>query len=232
MSKETSVPILECQGLAKSFASAAGEIPVLSAVSFSLRAGESLSIRGASGSGKSTLLNVLSGLETADAGEIRWHGNKLERRAVGGKPVEKVRASFIGFVFQSYYLVPELNALENILLAARIRGRYNGAAVRKARDLMKRVGLEGRARQLPHQMSGGERQRIAIARALMNEPDLILADEPTGNLDERTGQQVMELLLNLCRESGASLILVTHNRAFAEEADRRYSLHEGELVSV
>lgn len=230
MSETSSNTILECRDLAKSFASAAGTIPVLQAVSFSLRESESLSIRGASGCGKSTLLNVLSGLETVDSGEVWWNGSPLERRRVDGKPVEEVRAAFIGFVFQSYYLIPELNALENILLAARISGRCTRQIKQQALDLMERVGLEDRARQLPHQMSGGERQRIAIARALINSPGLILADEPTGNLDERTGQQVMELLLNLCNETRASLILVTHNRAFAEEADRRYALHEGELT--
>lgn len=221
--------ILEAAGISKIFQSAAGPIEVLKSVDLTVRAGESVSIRGASGSGKSTLLNVLSGLESTDAGQLTWNGQAVSGKRVGGRPIEKVRADWIGFVFQSYYLVPELNALENVLLGARVKGPLNKSIQERARNLMSRVGLGEREKQSPHQMSGGERQRIAIARALINDPELLLADEPTGNLDERTGESVMELLLEITKEESSSLVLVTHNRAFAEQTARQLQLTGGVL---
>jgi ABC-type lipoprotein export system ATPase subunit len=214
--------ILKAVQLSKTFQSAAGPIEVLRSVSLEVAAGESLSIRGASGSGKSTLLNVLSGLEFPDSGELFWNEEPVSRSRVGTRPIESARAERIGFVFQSYYLVPELNAFENVLLGARVRGRVNGNKRERVRSLLDRVGLKDRERQNPLQMSGGERQRIAIARALINEPEMILADEPTGNLDERTGEAVMELLLEVMSEERSSLILVTHNREYAGRTDRRF----------
>lgn len=227
-------PILKAEHLSKSFKSAAGPIDVLRDVDLEVVHGESLSIRGASGSGKSTLLNVLSGLETADSGRLWWGGVEVEanRSRVGKDPIALFRGRHIGFVFQSYYLVPELNALENIVLGARLLGRAGGEVRTRAKGLMERVGLQDRARQNPQQMSGGERQRIAIARALVNQPELILADEPTGNLDERTGESVMRLLLEVTAETGSSLVLVTHNREFANRTDRRFQLKKGILEDV
>jgi len=202
-------------------------IPVLNGIDFSLKQGESVSIRGASGSGKSTLLNVLSGLETANSGELFWNGKSVSRRSLSWMAAR--RAGHIGFVFQSYYLSPELNALENVLLGARIAGKVNRQVVERATTLMKRVGLEHRLTHSSTKLSGGERQRVAVARALINDPPIIFADEPTGNLDESTGQSVMDLLIELVNEDSKSLVLVTHNPAFAQRVDRQLSLHLGEL---
>jgi putative ABC transport system ATP-binding protein/lipoprotein-releasing system ATP-binding protein len=189
-------------------------------VTLDVQAGESISIRGESGSGKSTLLNLLSGLDTPDSGEIHW---------AGAAPAPARRAEYLGMVFQSFYLIPELNAEQNVLMAARIRRSPGSSERARARELLNRVGLGGRAHHLPMQLSGGERQRVAVARALINSPRLLLADEPTGNLDEHTGDAVIELLLTLSRETGTALVLVTHNVAHATKAKRSLFLHDGVL---
>lgn len=212
--------VLTARGLAKTYLSGDRRIEVLRDVAIEVAAGESVSIRGESGSGKSTLLNLFSGLDLPDAGTIEW---------AGAAPSADRRAGYLGMVFQSFYLIPELNAEENVLMAARIR-RIPGAAERaRAREMLGRVGLAGRAHHLPAQLSGGERQRVAVARALMNAPRLILADEPTGNLDEHTGDAVIELLLALCRETSTALVLVTHNVAYARKTHRSLFLHDGVL---
>lgn len=212
--------VLSARGLAKSYRSGDRRIEVLRDVSLDVAAGESISIRGESGSGKSTLLNLLSGLDAPDAGTIHW---------AGSPPAGDRRARFLGMVFQSFYLIPELDAEQNVLMAARIM-RSPGAAERnRARDLLARVGLADRARHLPMQLSGGERQRVAVARALVNSPRLLLADEPTGNLDEHTGDAVIDLLLDLCRSTGTALVLVTHNAAHAQKTNRSLFLHDGAL---
>lgn len=215
--------ILSARGLAKSFLSGDRRIEVLRGVDLEIGAGESVSIRGESGSGKSTLLNLLSGLDTPEGGDLAW----------AGAPVHAdVRAKFLGMVFQSFYLIPEIDALANVLMAARMIHVPGAVERAKAKDLLARVGLAARATHLPAQLSGGERQRIAVARALMNSPQLLLADEPTGNLDERTGDAVIELLLSLCRETGTALALVTHNAAHAKKTSRQLFLHEGRLAEV
>jgi predicted ABC-type transport system involved in lysophospholipase L1 biosynthesis ATPase subunit len=213
--------ILSARALAKSYLSGDRRIEVLRGVDLEILAGESVSIRGESGSGKSTLLNLLSGLDSPDSGELRWDG----------APVHvDVRAKFLGMVFQSFYLIPEIDALANVLMAARMIGAPGAAERARAKDLIARVGLAERATHLPAQLSGGERQRVAVARALMNSPKLLLADEPTGNLDERTGDAVIEMLLALCRETGTALALVTHNAAHAQKTSRQLFLHEGKLA--
>lgn len=219
--------LIEAKGLEKEFPGAEKRIAVLGGVDFDLRAGESISIRGESGSGKSTLLNVLSGLERADAGQLFWQGQDVSRYSLS--KLAAARRGFMGFVFQAYYLAPELNALENVLLGARIAGRVDGAVRERAEALLVRVGLGERIRHASTKLSGGERQRVAVARALINDPPLVLADEPTGNLDEATGQSVMDLLLEIAGESAKSLILVTHNPEFAARTDRQLNLHLGEL---
>lgn len=212
-------PLLSATGLHKSFLSGERRLEVLRGVDLSVAAGESVSIRGESGSGKSTLLNLLSGLDAPDAGELRWEGS-------GTLPPER-RGRLIGLVFQSFYLVPELDALDNVLLAARLLGKIGDTEKARAKELLGRVGLAERATHVPAKLSGGERQRVAIARALMNRPKLILADEPTGNLDEGSGDGVISLLLALCNEAGCALVLVTHNAEHAGRCRRRLFLREG-----
>jgi lipoprotein-releasing system ATP-binding protein len=215
-----STAILTARGLTKTYLSGTQRLQVLRGVDVDVAAGESVSIRGESGSGKSTMLNLLSGLDAPDAGTLTWAGEAAtaERRAV-----------FLGIVFQSFYLIPEIDARQNVLMASRmIRPPTRQDKVR-ASDLLARVGLAERGHHLPMQLSGGERQRVAVARALMNTPKLLLADEPTGNLDEHTGDAVIDLLLGLCRETGTALVLVTHNVAHAAKTDRKLFLHDGVL---
>ncbi len=220
---------MEAKGLVKEFPGSEGVISVLDGVDFRLRRGESVSIRGESGSGKSTLLNVLSGLECADAGELNWNGRKVAGRSLSS--LACLRPRFMGFVFQAYYLAPELNALENVLLGARIAGSVGAEARERAVALLERVGMGHRLKHRSTRLSGGERQRVAVARALVNDPPLILADEPTGNLDEATGQSVMDLLMELVTAERKSLVLVTHNPEFAARAERQLTLHLGKLKS-
>jgi len=212
-------PILSAQGLRKSYPSGTARLEVLRGVDLDIRAGESVSVRGESGSGKSTLLNLLAGLDSPDSGQVLWAGSS-DTGTVR-------RATFLGMVFQSFYLVPELDALANVLMARRILSSPDAAARKRAADLLARVGLSERQHHLPSQLSGGERQRVALARAVMNAPKLILADEPTGNLDEKSGEGVIELLLNLCADTATALVLVTHNPAHAAKTSRQLFLHEG-----
>jgi predicted ABC-type transport system involved in lysophospholipase L1 biosynthesis ATPase subunit len=220
--------LLEAKALGKTFPGADAAISVLDGVDFVLRPGESVSIRGESGSGKSTLLNVLSGLERADGGRLFWQGKEVTRYSLSRLAAS--RTKFMGFVFQAYYLAPELNALENVLLGARIAGRVDRRVRERAEALLVRVGLKDRIRHGSTKLSGGERQRVAVARALINDPPLVLADEPTGNLDESTGQAVMDLLLEIAGESAKSLVLVTHNPDFAARTQRQLTLHLGKLA--
>ena len=212
-------PILTARGLRKTFLSGDRRLEVLTGVDLDVAAGESVSIRGESGSGKSTLLQLLAGLDAPDAGTLAWAGTP--------DTGTKRRARFLGIVFQSFYLIPELDARENVLMARRILGGIDAAARARADELLAKVGLAERMTHLPAQLSGGERQRVAVARALMNSPRLILADEPTGNLDERTGDAVIELLLGLCAETKTSLVLVTHNAAHAQKTHRQLVLRGG-----
>ena len=220
--------LLEAKALGKQFPGADSVISVLDGVDFALRPGESLSIRGESGSGKSTLLNVLSGLERADSGQLSWEGKDVTKYSLS--KLAAARTRFMGFVFQAYYLAPELNALENVLLGARIAGRVDASVRERAEALLIRVGLKERIRHSSIKLSGGERQRVAVARAMINDPLLVLADEPTGNLDESTGHAVMDLLMEIAEESQKSLILVTHNLDFAARTQRQLTLHLGKMA--
>jgi predicted ABC-type transport system involved in lysophospholipase L1 biosynthesis ATPase subunit len=212
--------VLSARDLRKTYLSGTERLEVLREVSFEVGAGETVSIRGESGSGKSTLLNLLAGLDAPDAGTLAW----------AGEPVHAARRGrFLGIVFQSFYLIPEIDALANVLMGARIVQRPGAAERARAKDLLARVGLSERAKHLPAQLSGGERQRVAVARALINSPKLLLADEPTGNLDEHTGDAVIELLLSLCRDTGTALVLVTHNAAHAKKTHRQLLLRDGRL---
>ena len=212
--------VLSARDVRKTYLSGDRRIEVLCGANLDVVAGESVSIRGESGSGKSTLLHLLAGLDSPEGGTIAWAGAPADAHR---------RADFLGMVFQSFYLIPELDALQNVLMAARIRGRVGAAERRRAMDLLTRVGLAARSEHLPTQLSGGERQRVAVARALMNSPKLILADEPTVNLDEHTGDAVIDMLLDLCGQTGTALVLVTHNAAHAEKTQRALFLHDGVL---
>lgn len=216
--------IIEVAGVYKNFASGDRRIEVLKGVDLELNAGVSISIRGESGSGKSTLLNLLAGLDQPDRGTIGWEG--------GEDLTPQRRAGFLGMIFQSFYLIPELNARQNILMACRIAGHLGPDERSRTERMLARVGLADRADHLPAQLSGGERQRVAIARALINFPRVVLADEPTGNLDEQSGESVINLLLGLCREDHVSLVLVTHNRDYADRASRRLLLQHGRLATA
>lgn len=220
--------VLEAKNVKKNFNTLAGTLEVLKDVNLQVRAGESVSICGASGSGKTTLLQILGGLDNATAGEIFWTGEKITGR--GNAFLAQARMRLIAYVFQSYHLVPELTALENVLLAAKIAGTPMKRAREEALALFEKVGLQERVNHLPVKLSGGECQRVAIARALINHAPLILADEPTGNLDEHTGESVMQLLLQLCEQEKTALILVTHNNDFATRTQRKLILKDGVLV--
>ena len=212
---------LSARCVRKSYRSGDRRIEVLRGADLAVAPGESVSIRGESGSGKSTLLHLLAGLDLPDSGTVAWDGSP--------DTGPRRRAAFLGMVFQAFYLIPEIDALANVLMARRILGRIDAAAQARARELLFRVGLAERGQHLPNELSGGERQRVAVARALMNSPRLLLADEPTGNLDEGSGEAVIDLLLGLCRETGTALVLVTHNEAFGRKTGRQLLLREGTL---
>ena len=208
-------------------------IEVLRGVDLSIRHGEFLAIEGRSGSGKSTLLHIMGALDEADAGSIEYGGLQLAQMSASARA--GVRNRDFGFVFQFYHLLPELNVLENTLLAAMIEHSWFGFRARKAdlktraTALLKQLGLDHRLRHRPAQLSGGERQRVAIARALMNQPKVLFADEPTGNLDAETGRQIMTVLEKLHRDAGQTIIMVTHDRTLARTADRVLVLKDGIL---
>ncbi len=212
-------------GLTHSIGLADEQLTILQGISFEVKPGQSLALVGASGSGKSTLLGLLAGLDLASQGDIVIAGQSLseldeEQRAV-------LRARHIGFVFQSFLLLPTLTALENVMLPAELQGRSHNRE--RALALLEQVGLGQRTRHFPGQLSGGEQQRVAIARAFMTEPDILLADEPTGNLDHGTGAQIIELLFRLNREHGTTLVIVTHDDALAGRCERRLLMTAGRL---
>ncbi|MBP7143097.1 MAG: ABC transporter ATP-binding protein [Opitutaceae bacterium] len=227
MSEEKTREVLRAVGIRKSYPSGDRLIEVLAGAELSVREGESVAIRGESGAGKSTLLNILAGLDASDGGRLYWGDEAIETRAATLR-----RNRYLGMVFQAFYLIPELNALDNVLMPCRIGGTLDAAARSRASELLSRVGLSERAHHLPSQLSGGERQRVAVARALVNSPRLLLADEPTGNLDERTGEAVIDVLLGLCVSTRTALILVTHNVAHAGKTDRVLLLRAGQLHHV
>ena len=214
---------LEVVGLIKAYP----ELNVLTGLDLRVDAGEVVAVRGASGTGKSTLLHCLGLLDRADYGEIRLDGRVVSGLGIAATAQE--RARHIGFVFQAFHLLPEFTVLENILMAARAAGTPLAPAQERAMALLAAVGLAGRAGSAVTTLSGGERQRVALARALLNKPSLLLADEPTGNLDPSTAYVVLDRILALAREDGAGVVLVTHDLAIAARADRRLELRDGRL---
>ncbi|MDH7512551.1 MAG: ABC transporter ATP-binding protein [Clostridiales bacterium] len=204
-----------------------GVIRVLEGLDFELEKGEIVAVMGASGVGKTTLLNLLGGLDRPSEGVILLEGDDIHAR--GEKEKARLRNENIGFVFQFYHLLPEFTALENVFLPLLVRGLDRREAEKRARALLQEVFLEERASQRPAQLSGGEQQRVAIARALVNEPKLLLADEPTGNLDSKTGESIMRLIQELHRKKGLSSIIVTHNEKIAKFCQKIYLLEAGQL---
>ena len=217
--------VLSASAVEKKYRSGNLDLRVLSEANLEVTSGEFVSIQGESGCGKTTFLNVLAGLEVPDSGYISWGGQKLS--GLKRNALARQRAIHLGIVFQSYYLVPELNASQNVYLNQRIANA--GGSIEEAKELLRKVGLGDRFNQIPNTLSGGERQRVAIARALVTKPKVILADEPTGNLDEATGDSVMNLLQSICSETGTALVLVTHNPEHAARADRKLFLANGTL---
>ncbi len=222
-------PILEAHDLRKTYILPHKKVPVLNGAEIAVHAGELVSIVGLSGAGKSTLLHVLGGLDRPEAGEVFFEGRSIY--ALSPAKRTALRATGLGFVFQAYHLMPEMDIVENVMLPAMASGHLGRGAMRaRALELLDRVGLSARASHTPIELSGGEQQRVAIARALMNEPRLILADEPTGNLDRSTGAQLLDLLFDIVRDNGRAMVIVTHDPAVAERCDRRLRLQDGILV--
>jgi putative ABC transport system ATP-binding protein len=218
--------ILKCSNVTKSFKQAQNSIDVLKNVNLEIDKGRTVSILGKSGSGKTTLLSILSGIERVDSGEIFFNKEKISN--LSQAKLTKIRSNSIGVIFQQFHLIEHLNALENVLLPLEILGIKNGDE--KAIDLLNKVGLGHRLSHFPGQLSGGEKQRVAIARAMAISPDLLLADEPSGSLDEETGTMVMNLLFDLVKETGMSLILVTHEKSLANRCDKSLVLEGGVLT--
>ncbi len=227
-------PILEATSICKTYRLGRVDVPVLRGASIEAGEGECVAVLGASGSGKSTLLHILGGLDRpdrTDGGSVSFRGSALQDMSAG--ELDRYRRTNVGFVFQFYHLLPELNVLQNTLLAPMVRnGRFaytkrSGELRTRAEGLLSRFGLGERLRHRPVELSGGERQRVAIARALMNEPDVLLADEPTGNLDQTTGASILAAMMELRAETGLTMVVVTHDKATAQRADRVVELRDG-----
>ncbi|HEU6448948.1 MAG TPA: ABC transporter ATP-binding protein [Verrucomicrobiae bacterium] len=224
-----SEPLLSARGLKKVYTIGKRSLEVLRGVDLDVARGDFLALRGASGAGKSTLLHLIGGLDSPNAGEIIFDGRDLVK--FSERELTHFRNRRVGFVFQAYHLLPELTALENVCLPARI-GRNSAPQInRRGRELLERVGLKERMEHKPFELSGGEQQRVAVARALVGEPELLLADEPTGNLDSHTGTEIIELLKNLRTEKRTTLVIATHDAKIAAHAQRVVELADGQIVN-
>ena len=229
-------PLLACTGLKKSYRKAQVEIPVLRGVQLEVRPGEFKAIVGQSGSGKSTLLHLLATLDQPDAGQVQFEGNRIDNLAAVGR--DMLRNRYFGMVFQFYHLLPELTTVENVLLPSMISSnvwqfwRRKRQLRQRASELLELVGLGHRLRHRPCELSGGEMQRVAIARSLMAAPRVLLADEPTGNLDRRTGEEIMQILRSLNQQQRLTIVMVTHDQSIAAQADDVVQLVEGRVESV
>lgn len=221
--------IVQADNVYKSYIMGASKLDVLRGINLKVHYGEFLALCGASGAGKSTLLHLLGGLDLPNSGDIFFSGNNLRR--LSNQALSKLRNARVGFVFQAYHLLPELSALENVSLPARIARKPAAQVDAAARDLLERVGLGKRMDHRPYELSGGEQQRVAIARALINDPSLVLADEPTGNLDSHTGEEIFQLLCALRQERKVTLIIATHDRHIAARAQRLVELADGVQIA-
>jgi len=227
MQSEADGALLAARNVGKTYLIGQRSLEVLRQVNLAVVRGEFLAVRGASGAGKSTLLHLLGGLDSPTAGEIRFEGKNLA--ALSGRELAAFRNRKVGFVFQAYHLFPELNALENVCLPARMARMDAARAEARGRELLKRVGLVERLEHRPGELSGGEQQRVAIARSLINDPGMILADEPTGNLDSHTGEEIIELLCALRAERQTTLMIATHDARVAARAPRVIELVDGRV---
>ncbi len=219
--------VLACRSIVRQFREGDSTLDVLSGVDLTIHASERLAIIGASGSGKTTLLQIMGGLDDPTSGEVLVNGQSIAN--IGEKEKSALRNQFIGFVYQFHHLLPEFSAQENVAMPLLIRRLRKNVAMQQAADLLDRVGLAARLDHKPGELSGGERQRAAVARALITRPKLVLADEPTGNLDAGNGQHVLQLMLELNRELDTSLVIVTHDHSIAGQMDRVLILEDGRL---
>lgn len=222
-----SEPVLSAQGLAKSFHQGDERIDVLNGLNCAVAEGERVAVVGRSGAGKSTLLHILAGLDEPDGGEVRVGGSRITRASAGDRA--RIRNRHMGFVYQLHHLLPEFTALENVAMPLRLRGAVAVEAREQGLDMLRTVGLANRALHRPAQLSGGERQRVAVARALIGRPDIVLADEPTGNLDKDNARQVFRLMCSLSDETGTAFVLVTHDEHMIEGVHRVLKLDNGVL---
>ncbi len=220
-------PIITARDLKRSFQIGNRRIEVLRGIDLEIACGEIVFLVGASGAGKTTLLYTLAGMEKPEQGEVRFRDWPIYALSDSRRARERNRV--MGFVFQGYFLLPELTALENVRLPAEITGR---TAAKRSRELLELVGLADRLHHLPAELSGGEQQRVAIARALVNDPEIVFADEPTGNLDSVNGNAIMDLLLKLARDSGKTLLVVTHDRTHAQKGDRTIEMLDGRIGAL
>lgn len=220
--------IIELEAVKLSLPSAAGPVNILRGIGLCVAAGEAAGLVGPSGSGKSTLLMVLAGLERADSGIVRCAGHDLTR--LGEDALARFRRDHIGIVFQSFHLIPTMTALENVAIPLEFAGRADAFA--RAEEELRLVGLEHRLTHYPGQLSGGEQQRVALARAVAGDPDILLADEPTGNLDQATGAEIIELMFDLHARKGTTLVLITHDEALARRCDRVIRLRDGLIERI
>ncbi len=228
MKENSNASVSRVEGLSKTVEGPGGQLTILRDLDLAIAAGEAVAILGASGSGKSTLLGLLAGLDQASSGRLWLCGTPLNGLDEDGRAA--LRNGRVGFVFQNFQLLPTLTALENVLLPLELTGAARADLI--AAETLSRVGLTGRAGHYPNQLSGGEQQRVAIARAFATRPEVLFADEPTGNLDQVTGEQVIDLLLQLRADSAAALVLVTHDSRLAQRCDRRLMMLDGRLEAI
>jgi len=223
-------PLLSARAVCKTYVLGKRLLEVLRGIDLELARGDFLALRGASGAGKSTLLHLLGGLDSPDQGSVWLAGRNLAK--LSALELAEVRRRQVGFIFQAYYLLPELDALENVCLPARMARIPAAVAAARGRELLERVGLKDRMEHKPYELSGGEQQRVAIARSLINNPQLVLADEPTGNLDSHTGGEIIDLLISLRNEQQTTLVMATHDARLAARAPRTITLVDGQVASV
>ncbi len=221
--------VLSCHQLYKTFNQGGVDLNILNGIDFQVTLGETVSITGSSGSGKSTLLHLLAGLDKATSGEIVINGNDFSK--LNDNQICAIRNQNLGFIYQFHHLLPEFTALENVLMPIMIGGYVSESKRNHALELLNRLGLSRRTKHFPGQLSGGERQRVAIARAVVNNPSIVFADEPTGNLDNQTSNHVLDIFFKLQEELKTSLVIVTHDNEIAAKTSRRYRLHDGKLIN-